>query len=113
MSRIQNFAFIAFFLLCSVYSKERGVGADCDIWHWCDAGLDCFDYRCAVAVPEKEDGEVEWTPDGTKCDLFHWYPKHFECKNHRCVTTKKTQQLKQAKTQQLKTQQKTNQQTKA
>ena len=59
MSRIQNFAFIAFFLLCSVYSKERGVGADCDIWHWCDAGLDCFDYRCAVAVPEKEDGEVE------------------------------------------------------
>ena len=89
MSRIQNFAFIAFFLLCSVYSKERGVGADCDIWHWCDAGLDCFDYRCAVAVPEKEDGEVEWTPDGTKCDLFHWCPNTLSAKTTDVLVLKR------------------------
>jgi hypothetical protein len=99
MSKLLSIAFFALLSISLVFAKKsRGIGADCDLFHWCDKGLDCFDYRCDIAIEGKKDNEVKWTPKGPKCDWFHYCPKNYKCKQHRCISTKdKKTQLKTTK----------------
>ena len=63
------FYIIFFFCLSFISGRYRTLNEDCDLFHLCDNGLRCYDYR-------------KW---GTKCDWFHHCGKGKKCKKHRCV----------------------------
>ena len=99
MFKVFSLFFFIFLMISTAYAKERGLNADCDAFHWCDPGLDCYDYRCQPYVAGKTDNMVPWTPEGLKCDFFHWCPTSYKCVKHRCAIAKKVKNLKQSQTQ--------------
>ncbi len=76
------FYIIFFFCLSFISGRYRTLNEDCDLFHICDNGLRCYDYRCQVKYSETKDNQVKW---GTKCDWFHHCGKGKKCKKHRCV----------------------------
>jgi hypothetical protein len=81
MSKNLFFIFL-FFCLSFINARYRTLNEDCDLFHTCDNGLRCLDYRCQVMYSDSKDNRVKW---GTKCDWFHHCGKGKKCKQHRCI----------------------------
>lgn len=87
MSKLLTIAFLSILSVSmSLGIKRAKIGGSCHPFHWCDHGLACINYRCAIATEDNLNEEVPYAPKGPKCapELAKYCPSHYFCKEHRC-----------------------------